>query len=43
MTKLGKFLIDKRVIGPDQWTEAEAVAKKSGKKPEKALVDLGYA
>jgi type IV pilus assembly protein PilB len=43
MTKLGKFLIDKRVVGPDQWTEAEASAKKSGKKPEEALIDLGYA
>ncbi|TWT99958.1 Type II/IV secretion system protein [Botrimarina colliarenosi] len=43
MTKLGKFLIDKRVIGADQWTEAAGIAKKGGKKPEDSLVELGYA
>lgn len=43
MSKLGKFLIEKRVIGPDQWTEAEAIAKKKGIKPEEALVEQGYA
>ena len=43
MTKLGKFLIDKEVIGPDQWTEAEGVAKKNGAKTHEALVELGYA
>ena len=43
MSKLGKFLIEKQVVGPDQWQEAEAVAKKNGSKPEEALVELGYA
>lgn len=43
MSKLGKFLIQKGVIGPDQWTEAEALAKKGNKKPEDVIVELGYA
>ncbi|MEQ8849117.1 GspE/PulE family protein [Botrimarina sp.] len=43
MSKLGKFLVDKGVIGPDQWTEATGVAKKKKGKPEDSLVDLGYA
>ncbi|TWT46811.1 GspE/PulE family protein [Botrimarina hoheduenensis] len=43
MSKLGKFLIDNGVVGPDQWKEAEAISKKKGSKPEDALVELGYA
>lgn len=42
MSKLGKFLIEKGLIGPDQWTEAEAIAKKNGTKTEQALVELDY-
>lgn len=43
MSKLGKFLIKKGVISAEQWSEAQGVAKKSGKKAEEALVELGYA
>ncbi|MEN0110932.1 MAG: GspE/PulE family protein [Planctomycetota bacterium] len=43
MSKLGKFLIKKGVIGAEQWSEAEGVAKKNGSKPQEALVELGYA
>ncbi|QDT70795.1 Type II/IV secretion system protein [Planctomycetes bacterium MalM25] len=43
MSKLGKFLIKKGVISPEQWTESAGVAKKNGTKPEEALVELGYA
>ena len=43
MSKLGKFLIEKGVVGPDQWTEAEGIAKKNGSKAQDVLVELGYA
>ena len=43
MSKLGNFLVEKGVVGPDQWTEAEAISKRGDSKPHEALVELGYA
>lgn len=43
MSKLANFLIEKGVVGKEQWVEAAGVAKKNGTKPEEAIVELGYA
>ena len=46
MAKAGTFtdiLIQQRVIGPEQLTEAKKLAKDTGKKVGDALIQLGYA
>ena len=40
---LGKFLVGRGVIGPEQLAEAEAIAKKSGGKVHEVLIKQGYA
>ena len=43
MADLGKFLVGRGVIGPEQLQEAEAIAKKGGAKVHDVLVKQGYA
>ena len=42
MSKLGEYLIKKRVIGPEQLQEAETVAASRKMKLQDAVVQLGY-
>lgn len=42
MSKLGEYLIKKRVIGPEQLQEAETVASSRKLKLQDAVVQLGY-
>jgi len=43
MADLGKFLIGRGIIGPEQLDEAQAISKKSGGKVYEILVKQGYA
>jgi type IV pilus assembly protein PilB len=43
MADLGKFLVGRGVIGPEQLAEAAAIAKKNGGKVHDILVKQGYA
>ena len=43
MDKLGDFLIGKGIIGPDQWAEAQQMARDQNIEPSEALVQLGYS
>ena len=43
MADLGKFLVGRGVVGPEQLAEAAAIAKKSGGKVHEILVKQGYA
>ena len=43
MADLGKFLIGRGIIGPEQLAEAQALAKKNGGKVHEVLVKQGYA
>ncbi len=43
MADLGKFLVGRGVIGPEQLAEAAAIAKKNGGKVHEILVKQGYA
>ena len=40
---LGDYLIERRIIGPEQLAEAEAIAKNNGGKVHEVLVKQGYA
>ena len=43
MADLGKFLVGRGVVGPEQLAEAAAIAKKNGGKVHEILVKQGYA
>ena len=43
MADLGKFLVGRGVVGPEQLAEAQAIAKKNGGKVHEILVKQGYA
>lgn len=43
MADFGKYLVGRGIIGPEQLTEAQAIAKKSGGKVHEILVKQGYA
>src|SRR5215212_1382415 len=43
MADLGKFLVGRGIIGPEQLAEAAAIAKKNGGKVHEVLVKQGYA
>ena len=43
MADLGKFLVGRGVIGPEQLAEAAAIAKNNGGKVHEVLVKQGYA
>ena len=43
MASFGDILIGKGIIGPDQWAEAEQMARDQAIEPHEALVQLGYA
>lgn len=43
MADLGKFLIGRGIIGPEQLDEAQAISKKNGGKVHEILVKQGYA
>jgi len=43
MADLGKFLVGRGVIGPEQLAEAQAIAKTNGGKVHEILVKQGYA
>src|SRR5689334_14725721 len=43
MADLGKFLVGRGVIGPEQLAEAQAIAKNNGGKVHEILVKQGYA
>ncbi|MBN1854798.1 MAG: type II/IV secretion system protein [Pirellulales bacterium] len=41
--KIGDLLIRKGIVGPDQWAEAEQMARDQNIQPHEAVVRLGYA
>src|SRR5919109_1111339 len=43
MADLGKFLVGRGIIGPEQLAEAQAIAKNNGGKVHEVLVKQGYA
>ena len=43
MADLGKFLVGRGIIGPEQLAEAAAIAKNNGGKVHEVLVKQGYA
>jgi type IV pilus assembly protein PilB len=43
MADLGKYLVGRGIIGPEQLTEAQAIAKKNGGKVHEILIKQGYA
>src|SRR5258705_13216740 len=43
MADLGKFLVGRGIIGPEQLAEAAAIAKNNGGKVHEGLVKQGYA
>jgi type IV pilus assembly protein PilB len=43
MAELGDFLVDQGIIGPEQLSEAQAIAKNNGGKVHEVLVKQGYA
>src|SRR5262245_25020646 len=41
--EFAKFLVQKKIISPEQLEEAKSVAKRSGGKLQDAIIDLGFA
>src|SRR3954469_9939563 len=43
MADLGKFLVGRGIVGPEQLAEAQAIAKTNGGKVHEVLIKQGYA
>lgn len=43
MADLGKYLVGRGIVGPEQLAEAQAIAKKDGGKVHEVLIKQGYA